>query len=419
MDKVISVAIIGCGQRGREVYSRLMTKFFSDRFKITAVCDTGPEALGIEKERYGIPSENCFDNDNDFFMEKRADFLIVAVQDRDHTWMTIKGLELGYDIMCEKPLTAKREDCINLLEAQKKYGGKVIICHVLRYAPAFVKAAELLDSKAAGDLVCMESLEQVGYSHQAHSFVRGNWRRDDETSPMILAKCCHDLDLIQYYAKSKCVSVSSTGSLTYFKKENAPEGAADRCTECRYRDTCTYSAKVIYTDSVAAGSPCWMAYVITNERPLTVENMTEAIEKGPYGRCAFKCDNNVVDHQQTVMTFENGVTAVLTMTGFVKDGGRIMSFHCTNGEIRLNEEEGYVSLRLFNGENTVWRISDLLSLNGSGHGGGDYGLVESLYGTLTGKTDARTSLEASVESHLMGIAAEESRLEGGKLIYVH
>ncbi len=418
-EKTLTVAIIGCGQRGFHAYGRIMTKHFPDRFRITCLCDIDSKQLSIAGEALGVGAESRFCEDDEFFSCRRADVLIIATQDRDHGWMLIKGLELGYDILCEKPLTSDKEECEAMLRAQKRFGGKVIVCHVLRYAPAFLKAAELLASGEAGKLVCIESIEQVGYSHQAHSFVRGNWRREDETSPMIIAKCCHDLDLLQFYASSRCESVSSTGSLTYFRLENAPEGSADRCDDCKYADTCAYSTKRIYTDTVAAGHPSWMSYVLTEERPLTVENISRAVSGSPYGRCVFRCDNDVVDHQQTVMTFENGVTATLTMTGFVKSGGRIMTFHCTEGEIRLNEEEGYVSLRIFGGKTDTWKISELRVSNAGGHGGGDYGLISTLYDAITGDGDPRTSLAASVESHLMGICAEESRKAGGKLIRVH
>ena len=415
---VKTVAVIGCGARGCGTYARIMKGSFSDRFRVVALCDVKPELLERYGEIHEVPEEDRFTDETVFFEKKRADLLLVCTQDADHTRMIIKGLSLGYDILAEKPLTASRKDCRALLAAQKKYGGKVLVCHVLRYAPAFRKVAELLDAGEIGKLAAIEATEQVWYPHQAHSFVRGNWRNSKETSPMIIAKCCHDLDLLQYYAGSRCRSISSVGDLSWFKPENAPEGAADRCTECPHIDTCPYSAKRIYIDRWKNYPDSWFSYIIAFERPLTEEALEKAIQDGPYGRCVYHCDNDVVDHQMTTMTFENGVKATLTMTAFTANGGRIMSFYGSLGEIVLNEDENTVKLMKFGEEPQVWKISELVT-SGSGHGGGDYGLVAELADMVDGNAPARTSLAASIESHLMAICAEESRLAGGKLKKVH
>ena len=330
----------------------------------------------------------------------------------------VKALELGYDVLLEKPLAKTKKGCKALLDAQKKYGGKVLVCHVLRYAPAFIKAAELVDSGAIGRLVEIDNTEQVAFWHQAHSFVRGNWRNSDQTSPMILQKCCHDLDLLQFFAKSKCKTLSSVGDLTYFTAENAPEGAADRCLDCKYVDTCPYSAKRIYITQFEDGQIRWPSTAITLTRPLTAEAVTEALKDGPYGRCVFHCDNNVVDHQLTTMTFENGVKASLTMVAFTGRGGRLMFLRGTLGEVIVDEEHGKVILKRFMEKPEEWEISSLVTA-GDGHGGGDTGLINSFYDMLTGEEEGKTTLKESIESHLMAIAAEKSRLAGGRLTKVH
>lgn len=236
---------------------------------------------------------------------------------------------------------------------------------------------------------------------------------------MILAKCCHDLDLIQYYAASECESVSSVGDLVHFKAENAPEGAAKRCTECKYIDTCPASAKRIYVDRWnESGRPTdrW-PYNVLVSAPITEEKLTAAITEGNYGRCVYACDNNVVDHQFTQMTFKNGVKASLLMTAFTHGGGRRYQFHGTLGELILDEDGEFVLKEYGKApENiTLVRGDD----KGYGHGGGDYFLIQSLYDMLSGNATPKTAFSASVESHLMGIAAEESRLLGGELRRVH
>lgn len=419
MGKVYTIAIIGVGARGADAYG---WQFFEqkDRFKIVALCELRKDRLERYAKKWNIPAENVFTGENEFFKEKRADLLLVATQDKDHYGHCLKGFELGYNIMTEKPLTDDRQECEDLLAAQQKSGAKALVCHVLRYAPAFVKAAEIMDEGKIGKLVCIDALERVGYWHQAHSYVRGNWRNTDVAAPMILAKCCHDLDLLQYYAKSKCTSISSVGDLVYFKEENAPAGATERCVDCPNKAACPYNAEKIYIDMWKnRGCPedIWPFNVLTTP-PITEEKLLKALQEGPYGRCVYKCDNDVVDHQLTQMTFENGVKANLTMTGFTAPGGRRYVFHGTLGELVLDEVERKLTLWKY-GEAVEETDMAQLEDSGYGHGGGDIFIIKKLYDVLEGKGTAATSFEASIESHMMGIAAEESRLQGGKLIYIH
>ena len=420
--KIFTVAIIGAGARGVDAYGWQLYDA-TDKFKIVAICDINPVRLTYASEKFDVPQEGRFATEEEFFKEKRADLLLVTTQDKDHIRHCVKGFELGYDIMTEKPLTDKKEDCKILLDAQKKAGKKALVCHVLRYAPAFLKAMEIIESGKIGRLVAIDALERVGFWHQAHSYVRGNWRTTEQpcgSAPMILAKCCHDLDLLQWYAKSKCKSISSVGDLTFFTPENAPEGAAMRCVDCKHKDTCPYNAETIYiTLWKNRGCPVdtWPFNVLI-QPPITEEKLRKAITEGPYGRCVFHCDNNVVDHQLTTMTFENGVKATLTMTGFTAPGGRRYLFHGTYGELLLDEMENRITLWKYQEASETIEINALED-SGYAHGGGDVFLIRKLYDVLCGNVQADTSLEASVESHLMGICAEESRLNDGQLIYIH
>ena len=418
-NRIFTVAIIGVGARGGDTYGPLIYAK-KDKFKIVALCDLKKDRLDRFGEEFKVPENARFQCEDEFFKEKRADLLLVATQDQDHVGHCLKGFALGYDIMTEKPLTDKKEECEALLAAQKKSGRKALVCHVLRYAPAFIKVRELLDKGVIGRLVAIDALERVGSWHQAHSYVRGNWRTTKHAAPMILAKCCHDLDLLQYYAKSKCTSVSSVGECTFFNAQNMPAGGAKRCVDCAVEKDCPYSAKHIYlTLWKKKGSPedLWPFNVIA-PAPLTEEKLMKAVQEGPYGRCVFACDNDVVDHQQTMITFENGVKATLTMTGFTYGGGRRISFYGTMGEMILDEKEGKIFIGRYELDPEYIDISELAE-KGYAHGGGDNGLINSLYDMLCGNAAEVTSFEASVESHLIGICAEESREKGGELIYVH
>ena len=418
-NRIFTVAIIGVGARGGDTYGPLIQEQ-SDKFKIVALCDLKKDRLERFGKEFGVPQNVLFQSEDEFFQEKRADILLVATQDQDHVGHCLKGFALGYDIMTEKPLTDKKEECEALLAAQKKSGKKALVCHVLRYAPAFVKLRQLLDDGVIGRLVAIDALERVGSWHQAHSYVRGNWRSTKQAAPMILAKCCHDLDLLQYYAKSKCQSVSAIGDCTFFNAQNAPAGAAKRCVDCSIEKDCPYSAKHIYLtlwEKRERPTDIWPFNVIA-PAPLTEEKLEKAVQEGPYGRCVFACDNDVVDHQQTMMTFENGVKATLTMTGFTYGGGRRISFYGTMGQITFDEQEGKITIGRYEKDPEYIDVSELAE-KGYAHGGGDQGLVNSLYDMLCGNAAEVTSFEASVESHLIGICAEESRKKGGELIYIH
>ncbi len=428
MNKIFTVSILGCGSRGREAYGNNFY-LLPDKFKIACLCDINPKQIEIAKSAWGVADENCFLSPEEFLKEKRSDALVIATQDRDHVDMCIRALELGYDVLLEKPITPIKEDLYRLLDAQKKYGGKVVVCHVLRYAPAFVKIKELLDSGVIGKTVCIDWIEQVAYWHIAHSFVRGNWHSEQQTSPMILAKCCHDLDLLQYYAESKCETVFSFGDVVFFNRENQPKGASDRCQTCKYKDECVYSAERLYVakrefdfdrieplpkDKDDARKQGWPFNVVDLSRPITTESIRNAYENSDYGKCVFACDNDVVDYQTVSMKFANGIVANLTMTGFTQFPGRKMTFHGTLGEIEMDEENDYIRVSRYGKGTEMLSVKQLMRdavKEDFGHGGGDVMLVRDFYNALCGN-ELETTLERSVESHLMGLAAEESRKTG-------
>ena len=414
MSKMYTVAVIGCGSRGWVYGNEMFNK--PDKYKMVAICDIDETRLKNAQQKWGIDDANVYTDEKEFFKEKRADVLILATQDRDHVRMCVRAMELGYDILLEKPISPIRDELIELLEANKKYKRAVVVCHVLRYAPAFVKVKQLLDEGVIGKLIRIESLEQVAYWHQAHSFVRGNWRNDKETSPMIMQKCCHDLDLLQWYVGSRCSTVYSSGALAFFNRENQPEGASDRCQDCKYINTCPYSAEKLYIGKWKE-QDCpewgWPFNVVCSTIPNTEDGIRKAYQEGQYGRCVFACDNNVVDNQSVDMVFENGVKVTLTMTAFTNRMGRNMSFHGSLGVIELNEDSGEIVLDVYGEKRTIYKIKDLVENEKDefNHGGGDAKLCDSLYAVINDGVVAGTSLESSVESHLMALAAEKSRKE--------
>ena len=416
--KIVTVSIIGLGGRGGEAYGRyLITQ--KDKFKITHICDINAVRLNKYGELFEVTEENRFASEEEFFEKKLSDVLFITTGDGLHIRMAKKALQLGYDIVMEKPISDKAEELRELAELARETGKKIMVCHVLRYTVMMRKLKEILNSGAIGKLISIDHTENVVYWHEAHSYVRGNWRNRALATPMIMAKCCHDLDLLQDFVGSKCRSVASMGSLAYFKPEFKPEGAADRCVNCKYVDSCTYSAKNIYIQGwYNVGKPLntFPFNLITDVYPTTEEALMQSITYGPYGRCVFACDNDVVDNQTVIMQFENGITATLKMEAFVKNGGRDIRFFGTDGELELREGEGTITLKKYREADTVWRINELTN-DLEGHGGGDHRMIDELYEIMTGnEPKVATSLDESIESHYMALAAEESRLKGGQLI---
>lgn len=418
MGKILSVAIIGVGSRGAETYGRYFIER-TDLFKITSLCEIKPDRLEKYRKEFNVDKDQCFVDENEFFQKKRADIVVISTLDADHVRHALMAIDLGYHILLEKPITCNEDELYQLQAAADKKKVKILVCHVLRYTIAMQKMKTLLNEGAIGQLISIDHLENVAYWHQAHSFVRGNWRIKEETAPMILAKCCHDLDLIQWFANSKCESLSSYGDLNYFNAAHAPKDASDRCTNCKLMHSCPYSAYNIYIEKWKKdGSPenCWPYNVLTDE-VLTEDVLMKAIKEGPYGRCVFHCDNDVVDNQSVNILFKNGVTANLKMTGFNKYPGRHIHFFGTEGEIILNEQQGTITLRPFGKEDTVWNIRELTQ-DTRGHGGGDIEMMKYLHKMITEDVvdSTATSLADSIESHKIAFAAEKSRLNGGELI---
>lgn len=420
--KVVTIAIAGVGSRGKNAYGFELLNM-KDRAKVVAVADIDSERLAIAGDAHGVPQDMRFASAEEMLaMPKLADAMLICTQDRQHVPHAVAALEKGYDIMMEKPISPKLEDLQMITRVAREKGRRVIVCHVLRYTPFFQTIKRTIDSGMLGKVVSIQALENVRYWHQAHSFVRGNWRREEDTSPMILAKCCHDLDYLVWLCGGRCERVSSYGSLMYFKESNTPEGAALRCTQgCKAKADCPYDAEKIYLTNketgILNGNVEWPIDVLA-ENP-TEEKIHNAIETGPYGRCVFHCDNDVVDHQVVNMQMEDGASLSLTMSAFTSIGGRTIKVMGTLGDLWGDMHENRIRICAFGQEPQVIDLGRE-EKDFAGHGGGDHLLMEQFIDLMQGKEpdSTVTTLETSVESHLVALAAERSRLENGASIEI-
>lgn len=430
MNKKITVALAGLGSRGKDVYAKA-AKLYPDKMEIVAIADINPEKVKMVSEEYGIPEERCFSSAEEMLeQEKLADVMFITTQDRQHVGHAIPALKKGYHLLLEKPISPDLDECREIVKVAKECDRKVVVCHVLRYTPIYRKVKEILDSGKIGDVVSIMAAENVGWYHMAHSFVRGNWANSDETSPMILQKCCHDMDLYLWLANKKCESVSSYGSTYLFKKENAPEGCTERCLDgCKVKDTCPFDAESIYMDSEVigyrTGHKVWPLDVVS-QTP-TEESLMQELKTGRYGRCVYHCNNNVVDHQVVNLNMTDGSTMSFTMCGFSASIARYAKFHGTKGELIVNMDsndmdQNVIEVNLY-GKKVIHEEIDVTSLaeDFSGHGGGDNVMVEEFMDILLGNREESasiTSLEKSVESHYCALAAEKSRLNGGMVVKI-
>lgn len=399
---MITAVLIGAGGRGMGAYGGFAERN-PNNIRFIAVADPNPERREMFAAIHHIPKEMQFITDVELFQKgKLADACFVCTQDKYHVKPTKLALELGYHVFLEKPMATSPEEVLWLGNYAKKVNRVLGIGHVLRYTPFFKTIKSIIVKHEIGDVVTVQHNENVGYYHQAHSYVRGNWRKLSESSPMILAKSCHDMDILTWLIDQPILSLASYGSLSHFTRKNMPQGAPKYCVEgCPHSETCPFDAERIYLRGHD-----WLKYAVTLNP--TDERLKEALKTSPYGRCVYQCDNDVVDHQVVAMEFGQGVTVSFTMSAFTKDISRTLKVMGTRGEIRADMESNTVEIRDFvtNQTRKVPVIQEA-----SGHGGGDDGIMRAFVAAVEGNTPFSASAEGAVISHLMAFAAEKSRVE--------
>lgn len=461
MELPIKAILIGAGNRGMTVYGQYALKN-KDKLRFVAVAEPISSRLEKFSLLHHIPPELCYDTWEDLIAkEKLADVAFICTQDQLHIEPTIMALEKGYNVLLEKPMAHTLEGCVNIIKKVEETGKILGISHVLRYTDFFSTIHNIIKQGLLGEIINISHRENVSWYHIAHSFVRGNWRNVEQSSPMILAKCCHDLDLLFWLVGSPPKKISSFGNLKHFKRENAPENAPNFCIEgCPIENSCLYYAPRIYIDiepilQILMHSKKWFYKFVSNLRkihpkflkilskiikslkPLVVwkdwpvepiyfgqpeesigdysdEAKISILKRSCYGKCVYKCDNDVVDHQIVNIEFENEVTASLTMHGFSDREGRTLRIDGTKTTLIGEFGDSYQQILLRDHYSSSEEIifKKYLSSGSSGHRGGDYILIEKFIEAILDPYESQplTDARESMESHLMAFAAEESRL---------
>lgn len=409
--KQIKLGLIGAGERGANCYAPYALKYPAE---VAFVCVAEPirERRDTFAENYSIPKVDRYKDWRDMLDKNyELDGIIIATQDQQHYEPALAVIEKGYNLLLEKPMAETVDRTREIVEAAEKKGTLLMVCHVLRHTPFFRKMKEVIDQGVIGEIQSIHHIENIGFWHFAHSYVRGNWRNTEETTPMIVAKCSHDTDIMNYLLGGrKCKRISSFGYLSHFKAENAPEGAAMTCVECSHNKACMYSAYK-YLDDRKLRKNFKDIVMRTDDN----QKFLEYLLKSPYGRCVYHCDNDAVDHQVVTMEYEGGVTASWQACAFTMDVIRQTKIMGTKGEIEgCIDDDEFVIKDFATGHETAVHIHTPKTL----HSGGDECIMETFTKALRNPEDGNLMYSAalSLQGHEMAYAAEYSRAHGGVVV---
>lgn len=409
--KKVTAVLIGAGNRGAQAYATYALQH-PEELQFVAIAEPDDGRRSAFQKAHNIPDSACYPSWEEMLSQpKLADAVLICTQDQYHFEPAVKAFESGYHILLEKPMSTDPLEVVKLGEYAVKYERIFNICHVLRYTEFFSTLKQIITDKKIGELISIQHNENVAYWHQAHSYVRGNWRNSRQSSPMILAKSCHDMDILLWLAGSDCKSISSFGALSHFKRENAPPHATERCTDgCPHAGQCPFYAPKFYIEN-----PGWR-YVLSNDT--SDEGVMKALQTGPYGRCVYKCDNDVVDHQVVNIEFENNVTAAFSMCAFTNEYARTIKLMGTRGEVKGIMSFNKCELELtdfLSGKKELIEMPTGID----DHGGGDSALIGNFVGLVREEKvhEGLSSASVSVQSHLMSFAAEKSRLENKVVVF--
>ncbi|QYT04668.1 hypothetical protein H0G86_011572 [Trichoderma simmonsii] len=408
----VTLLVLGAGNRGRAY-----AKYARDNpnlAQVVAVAEPRPERRRVFSKPHHIPEELQFDDWRaPLARGKIADAVIIAILDNLHLEAVAEYSKQGYHILCEKPMATNVADCIKMfqevtsLPTPKVFG----VGHVLRYSPYNQAVKEVIDSGAIGEIINIQHIEPVGSRHFAHSYVRGNWHKEADSTFALMAKCCHDIDILSFYLSGlKPLKVHSFGSLSHFKKSKKPIEAGDAisCLDCPYESQCAWSAKKIYLETLGREVKQYSQKIVDAEIP-DIENVTAVLKSTAYGRCVYECDNDVVDHQVVNIEYEGGVTASMTMSAFTES-------ECFRGT-RIQGTKGELI-----GDMITFDVFDFADRtkkhytprqDGGNHGGGDRGIAEAFVASVANnrQEELRVTPREILDSHLLVFAAEKARRE--------
>lgn len=399
----VKIAVIGAGNRTNKYLEYAIRN--PERLKLVGIVEPIDIRRDLVAKKFGVPAESCFSSFDDFFASHiQADAVLIGTPEDMHYEPCMRAIEAGYHVLLEKPIAQTKQECLDILRASKRKGVVVGVCHVLRFHPYFMKIKEIVDSGELGNIISINHYAEIGIDRMTHSYVRGLWNKAKQTNPMLIAKCCHDIDFLLWLCGSKCQKVSSFGSLRWFREKNAPTGSAARCIDCLVESTCPFSAVHLYKERKE-----WIRNFDVPVGKTIDDAIDEELRSGRFGRCVYHCDNDVTDHQIVNMELENQTTISFVVNAFTRNDFRSSHIKMTHGEI--NGDETTLRVRKFrNNEQTTYDFSDLCGQ--PFHAGADLNIVEEFVNSITRSSEGilSSNIESSIESHVVCYDAETSRI---------
>jgi predicted dehydrogenase len=401
--KALRIAVIGAGVRGTSLARKVVSSGLPA--SIVAVAEPDPVKRKMFSEEFSIPIDSVYSGWETLADDlQKCDAAIIATLDNQHTGPAIASLKKGWHILIEKPLADTFEDCVNIVNLQKKNNRIVSVCHTLRFMEGYRKVKKLIDGNAVGELIHIEHMEAISNMRFAHNYVRGRWSQEKLNTFLLLHKCSHDIDFINWLFKESCVRVSSFGSLKFFTSANAPLGSALRCTDgCSIAESCPYDALRLYTKGNLEEWPAKDISNVHNE-----ESHFRALRNGPYGHCVWHAGNDVVDHQVVMMEFNGGATATCTLTGYSATNGRRVRVQGSEGEILFDEAAGTITVRRF--DDSINESANLPVVKE--YHPEDQDIVNEWILSILSSTSVTVDASEALRTHAVVFAAELSRREG-------
>ncbi len=406
MQKPVKLALIGAGNRGAGIFGRYALDM-PHRAQFVAVVEPDAAKRAAFAAAHGLAANRCFAGIPEFFARPPKDIqaVVVATLEDARLEPVMPSMAQGWDILVEKPLCTTAEELIRIYDATKDYGKILIVCHQMRLAPVYRTIKRLADSGDFGRIVCIQHSENLSWHHMAHSFVRGFFN-NDRLTPMLLAKSCHDLDMLAHLTGRRALKVASFGGLNYFRAENCPPGAPEFCLQgCPHARTCPYDVMKIYFDEDTDPAYIRQMGVVENK-----DQLRELLMRNRFGRCVFRTDNNVVDNQTVQIELEGGVHVSFTMCGHNGTERRMTKISMTNGEIEYDGLGNVIRTARFEP-----RLDAAVSVHAKGsHHGGDRAIMDNFIDAIVSgdKSSLLTPIQDSLEGHLLVFAAEEARRQG-------
>ena len=421
--KVISMKIkaivVGYGDRGSVYSNYAITN--PDKFEVVGVVDPNPFKQALCKEKFNLKDSQIFSSIDDCLKVKpECDLFINTTMDQYHYEIMKAILNAKYNLLTEKPIVGDKNQLLELKSLAEKNNCQVFVCHVLRYTPFYATIKKMILENKIGKIFSIQMDEHVGIAHYGGSYVRGKWNNEEKCmSSFLLAKSCHDIDIMCWLNNTTIpTEVAAFGGRYFFTRENAPKESTESCFDCPLEKECLYSAIKHYIECNWSSNLTW-PQINKKIEDITLEDKVNFLKNSLYGKCIFKVDEaDITDREAIIVNFKDGSVGNFNQIGGAPQAGRYIHIVGSLGEIVGNAESGIITYMPASRDSLICERIEIdvnkeinTNFGFSGHMGGDYAIMESVINYLNGDKSSIsiTSLNDSINSHLVVFASEEAR----------